>query len=122
MSYEVYKIIHLLGLSMVLMSLGGIILHSINGGSKGSNTFRKGAMFTHGVGLLLLLVAGFGMLERMGMGIRGVPPSWVGGKLIIWLLLGAFAALAYKSQCLAKKLWIAVPILVVLASTLALYK
>jgi hypothetical protein len=119
MSYEVYKIIHLLGLSMVVMSLGGIILHSINGGSKGSNNFRKGAMITHGVGLFLLLVAGFGMLVKLG--IHGVP-SWIGGKLIIWLLLGAFAALAYKSQCLAKKLWIAVPILVVLASTLALYK
>ena len=70
MSYEVYKIIHLLGLSMVLMSLGGIILHSINGGSKGSNTFRKGAMITHGVGLFLLLVAGFGMLAKLGIMVQ----------------------------------------------------
>ena len=36
MSYEFYKIIHLLGLSMVVMSLGGIMLFAINGGQKAS--------------------------------------------------------------------------------------
>jgi hypothetical protein len=119
MSYEIYKILHLLGLSLVVLSLGGIILHVINGGSKESNGFRKGAMITHGVGLLLLLVAGFGMLARIG--IHSVPP-WVGGKLVIWLLLGAFAAVVYKKPAIAKKLWIAVPCLVVVAAALAIYK
>ena len=42
MSYEIYKVLHLLGLSLVVLSLGGIILHAINGGSKQSNSFRKG--------------------------------------------------------------------------------
>ncbi len=119
MSYDFYKILHILGLSLVVLSLGGILLHVINGGTKGSNGFRKGAMITHGVGLLLLLVAGFGMLAKLG--IHSVP-GWVGGKLVIWLALGALAALAYKSQALAKKLWLVVPVLVLIASTLALYK
>lgn len=119
MSYEIYKILHLLGLSLVVLSLGGIILHVINGGSKATNTFRKSVMITHGVGLLLLLVAGFGMLAKLG--IHSVP-GWVGGKLVIWLALGALAAVAYKSQALAKKLWLAVPVLVLIASSLALYK
>jgi len=119
MSYETYKILHIFGLSLVLVSLGGIILHVINGGTKGSNTFRKGAMITHGVGLLVLLVAGFGMLARLGIHAL---PGWVIGKLVIWLLLGAMVAFAYKSQALAKKLWLAVPALVVVASYLAIYK
>lgn len=118
MSYEIYKVLHLLGLTLVCMSLGGIMLYAINGGSKASNSFRKGVMITHGVGLLLLLVAGFGMLAKQG--IHGVP-TWVGGKLVIWLALGAFVGLAYKQQ-LAKRLWFAVPLLVVAAAWLAIAK
>jgi hypothetical protein len=118
MSYEIYKVLHLLGLSLVVLSLGGIILHAINGGSKQSNSFRKGAMITHGVGLLFLLVAGFGMLARMGIHSF---PGWVMGKVVIWLILGAFVALAYK-QHLARKLWFAVPVLVAIAASLAIYK
>jgi hypothetical protein len=115
MSYEFYKVLHLLGLTLVCMSLGGIMLFAINGGAKATNSFRKGVMITHGVGLLLLLVAGFGMLAKLG--IHGIP-TWVGGKLVIWLALGAFVALAYKQQ-LAKRLWVAVPVLVVIAAWLA---
>lgn len=118
MSYEIYKIAHLLGLSLVVLSLGGIALHAINGGSKASNSFRKGVMITHGVGLLLLLVAGFGMLARLG--ITGMP-GWVIGKIVIWLILGALVGLAYKQQ-LARKVWVAVPLLVVLAAALAIVK
>jgi uncharacterized membrane protein SirB2 len=118
MSYEIYKILHLLGLTLVVISLGGIIVHAINGGTKQTNSFRKAAVITHGVGLLLLLVAGFGMLARLGIHSF---PGWVIGKVVIWLALGAFVALAYK-QSLARKLWFAVPVLVVIAATLAVTK
>ena len=118
MNIAFYKVLHLLGLSLVVLSLGGIILHAINGGSKQSNSFRKGVMITHGVGLLLLLVAGFGMLAKMGIHSF---PGWVVGKVIIWVILGGCVALAYK-QHLARKLWFAVPVLVVIAACLAIYK
>lgn len=116
MPYEIYKSLHVLGLSLVVLSLGGILLHVINGGTKTSNTFRKGVMITHGVGLLLLLVAGFGMLAKLG--IHGVP-GWIGVKLAIWLVLGAFVGIAYKKQALAKKFWVAIPVLVFIATVLA---
>lgn len=118
MTYEFYKTLHLLGLSLVLVSLGGIAVHAINGGTKANNAFRKNAAIAHGVGLLLLLVAGFGMLAKLG--IHGLP-LWVGGKLLIWLLLGSFVALAYK-QNRARKVWLALPVLVVLATVLAQLK
>lgn len=94
------------------------MLHAINGGSKATNSFRKGVMVTHGVGLLLLLVAGFGMLAKLQ--ISGVP-WWAAIKLVIWLALGAFVGLAYK-QNMARKLWIAVPLLVVAATILVRFK
>jgi hypothetical protein len=118
MSYEFYKILHLLGLTLVVLSLGGILVHVINGGTKATNIFRKGAMITHGIGLLLLLVAGFGMLARLGIHSF---PGWVIGKVIIWLALGAFVGIAY-TQNLARRLWFIVPVLVVIAATLAIVK
>jgi hypothetical protein len=119
MSYEFYKVLHVLGLSLVVLSLGGVIHHVINGGTKQSDAFRKGTMITHGVGLLLLVVAGFGMLAKMGI---YSPPVWVMGKIGIWLALGAFVAIAYKKVSLARKFWFAVPALVVIATFLAIYK
>ena len=118
LSYEFYKIIHLLGISLVVMAVGGILLFTINGGTKVSNTFRKGAMMTHGIGLLLVLVGGFGLLARLG--IHAIP-FWAAGKLVIWLLFGALVGLAYKPN-LARKLWVAVPALVVAAAALAIMK
>lgn len=116
-SLQFYKLIHLLGISLVVMAVGGILLHTINGGTKVSNTFRKGAMMTHGIGLLLALVGGFGLLARLHLGF----PLWATGKLVIWLIFGALAGVAYKPN-LARKLWVAVPVLVVVGAALALMK
>ena len=102
----------------MVLSLGGILMFTLNGGVKASNAFRKGAMITHGVGLLLLLVAGFGMLARLGIHPF---PGWIVGKLVIWGLLGACVGLAYKKQ-VATKLWFAIPVLVGVAAVLAVYK
>ena len=118
MSYEFYKIVHLFGISLVVMALGGILLFTINGGTKVSNSFRKGAMMTHGIGLLLVLVGGFGLLARLG--IHAIP-MWAALKLLIWALFGAFVGLAYKPN-LARKVWLVVPVLVVCAAALAITK
>lgn len=115
MSYEFYKTLHLLGLSLTLLSFGGILVFAINGGTKASNQFKKGVMISHGVGLLLLLIAGFGMLAKLQ--ISGFP-TWVLLKIVIWLLFGGLIAMAYK-QNLARKLWLLIPALVVLATILA---
>lgn len=58
LSYSVYKVIHLLGVLMVFLSLGGITMHSINGGGR-DHSWRKPVAITHGIGLLLALVGGF---------------------------------------------------------------
>ena len=118
MDYDFYKVLHVLGVSLVLLALGGITVHTMNGGTKESNSFRKSAAIAHGVGLLLLLVAGFGMLAKMG--IHGFP-AWVAIKSVIWLILGAVAALAYKKE-FARLVWLAMPVLVVAATLVALVK
>lgn len=119
MSYEFYKIVHILGIALVVLSLGGIFMHVMNGGTKASNSFRKGAIISHGIGLVLILVAGFGMLAKLQLNMGA---AWVVGKIVIWVLLGALVAVAYRKPQLASKLWFVVPVLVTLAAVLAVFK
>jgi hypothetical protein len=97
-----YKNIHFIGIFMVLMALGGLLLHAINGGSK-DHSWRKPIAITHGVGIFLILLGGFGMLARLG--IFWSWPGWVAGKVFIWVILGAGIALIFRKPALAKPLW-----------------
>lgn len=119
MSKDVYEVLHFVGLALVLLALGGVVTHVANGGTKQSNTFRKTVMISHGVGLLLLLVGGFGMLAKLG--IHGVP-LWVGIKLVVWLILGALVGVIYKKPSAAKSFWFLIPVLVLIATLAALTK
>lgn len=118
-SLLVYKNIHLLGVFMILVALGGLILHRINGGTR-EHAWRKPVAITHGVGLLLALVGGFGALARLG--IFWPMPAWVIGKIAIWLVLGILVAVIFRSPTLAKPLWWVTILLAGLAGYLALSK
>jgi hypothetical protein len=98
----VYKNIHLLGMVMIFMALGGLLLHRINGGTQ-RHAWRKPVAITHGVGMLLLLLGGFGMLARLG--IFWPWPGWVTAKAIIWLVLGGLVTVIFRNPSLARPLW-----------------
>ena len=119
MPYELYKILHLFGIFLIIVSLGGVLLHVRNGGDKSTNTNRKTVMTTHGIGMLLSLVGGFGILARLG--IHSLP-GWVLAKLFIWLFLGAAVPILYRKPNLAKPLWIGIPAIAGFAGFLAIYK
>lgn len=116
--YEVYKTLHLLGLIMVFLSLGGVTLHAMNGGTRETNRGRGWSAAWHGLGLLFLLVGGFGMLARLGLSVAG----WVWGKLVIWVLLGGAISLAARRPTLGRTVWIGSAVLGLAATYLALYK
>jgi hypothetical protein len=103
MSYEFYKLIHFLGIFMLFVSLGGAILFVINNGERESNVWRKQVAITHGVGIFLVLLGGFGMLAKLG--INWPWPGWIIAKFMIWLLLGGALTLIYKKPELSKVLW-----------------
>ncbi len=118
MDYTAYKLLHLLGIFLLFTSLGGLALHTMNGGDKASNKARGLLAGSHGLGLLLILVGGFGMLARGGLGF----PPWVHVKLTIWVLLGAVMALPYRVPAASKLVWFGAPILGLIAASMALYK
>lgn len=119
MSYAVYKSIHLLGLLMTFMSLGALLFHSMLNQGK-AHSFRKPVVISHGVGLFLMLLGGFGMLARLG--IHSPWPHWVTAKVVIWVILGGIIAVFYRKPQLSKFLWLAVLVLGFLAAYLATWK
>jgi hypothetical protein len=120
LSYEIYKLFHLFGIIMLFVSVGGVMLYALNGGTKADNTWRKTAAITHGIGLVFVLVAGFGLLARVG--ISWPWPGWVFVKLVIWLLLGGVTGLIYKLGPTGKGLWYVVILLGVIAAYMAIFK
>jgi hypothetical protein len=95
MPHSFYNFLHLVGIFLVLFSLGGIALHTLNGGTKNYSA-RKWITAIHGTGLLIIFVAGFGLMARLGMVGQGVWPTWMFIKLGVWLTLGLMPFLLYR--------------------------
>lgn len=93
MPYEFYKVLHLLGIMLLFFGFGGVLIATY-AKLELTKSARMMGVITHGVGLLLLLISGFGMAARLGL-VQGLP-GWVHAKLGIWLLLGAAIALVKR--------------------------
>ncbi|PRQ04228.1 hypothetical protein ENSA5_09650 [Enhygromyxa salina] len=109
-SYQLYNLLHVLGIMLVFMALGALAFHGANGGTKDSNKVRGLVMGTHGLGVLLIIVAGFGMLARTRSMAAGLP-GWLHPKLLIWVLLGAAPAILNRKPEWGKLLWFLLPLL-----------
>ena len=114
--YEAYKVMHYLGMFMTFFALGALYLRA----STGNNSGKKFLMTLHGLGLFLVLLAGFGLLARLGM-VSGLP-QWVLIKLVIWLIFGALAPLFLRKAAWASFLWLVTLLLGFTAAYLAVYK
>jgi hypothetical protein len=119
MSYVAYKLIHFLGIFVMLTVLAASAMHTLGGGTRATNPHRRLLGVTHGIAAGLILTGGFGMLARLGIMHTGLP-GWVYLKLVIWLLLSAAMALVYRGY--ARSVLIAVPVLAVAAAAIALVK
>lgn len=122
MPYEVYKILHIIGLVSIWAALGGTEVHVLNGGTRATNKVRSLVAGTHGVGLVLMLVGGFGMVAKHNLMAEGLPLGWIVAKVVLWLVVGALLAVPLRKPALAKPLWFAMPLFAGLGAWLALTK
>lgn len=99
---------------MVFMALAGVATNAINGGPK-THPWRKPIAITHGVGLFLSLLGGFGLLARLGI-VHGGLPGWVLAKLGIWILFAVLIAVVSRKPSWAKPVW---PLIIILGGVAA---
>jgi hypothetical protein len=68
----------------------------------GNVSVRKLGSITSGIGLLLILIAGFAMISKFGY--RFTAP-WLIVKMLVWLALGGLIVLINRKPQLAVLLW-----------------
>lgn len=103
--YQIYLLLHFSGILLVFLSYGSLIARAAFAGNvnrrEGVIGRKAGAIFS-GIGLLLILVSGFGLLALMQYGW----PLWFFIKLCIWVALGAMVGLINKKPHLARLFWV----------------
>jgi hypothetical protein len=120
LSYQIYKLAHFAGIMMLFIGLGGLLVSAYAGHANLKSRAKILAFTFHGLGLLLILVGGFGMLARLGL-VNGLP-VWIYIKLLLWLTMGIAVSLAKRST---KAAWLNALLFVgigVSSAALALYK
>lgn len=117
MPYVAYKLLHYAGLFLLFTSLGGLC--AVQGRGAESERWLK---LLHGVALLMAIVAGFGLLARLGQASPASWPAWVWLKLAVWATLGAAPVLIKRAERLAGLLLVLLPLLGLLGALVVLYK
>jgi hypothetical protein len=119
---DFYEVLHIIGIAMLFLAIGGVATHAANGGTKATSQTRSLMGTVHGLGALLILVGGFGMLARIGFAHGTNFPGWLWVKIIVWLVLSAIVLLPYRKPVLARPFVLILPLLAGLAVYMALYK
>ena len=75
MDATIYKIIHLTGIAALALGTGGMMAGAAN---------RKPFAICQGLGLVIMLVSGFGLLAKLQLGF----PHFAIVKTVLWLVIG----------------------------------
>lgn len=118
LAQDVYWYLHILGVGLLILSVGGVTLHAMSGGTKETSGGRALTAASHGLGLLLIIVAGFGMLARMDLMAGGLP-GWAWVKVGIWLSIGLLFTVPYRKPEMSKLVWFGTVGLMLAAAFLA---
>ena len=116
--YETYKLIHIFAVFFLLFSLGAYLIITSNK----TTTGKKLAGITHGVAIVFVLIAGFGLLARLGFSSMSSWPLWVWIKILIWIILTLIITVIKKKPEWTTLLWFIIPILGGIAAYVAIYK
>jgi hypothetical protein len=112
-----YKALHVLGLFLVFTGLGGLMVQALTG-TGDNRTVRRLVGIAHGVGLLIVLVSGFGGLARLHVGF----PLWAILKIAVWIVIGGVIVVIRRQPKLVGVLWWLLPLLGAFAGYLAIFK
>ncbi|TVP78000.1 MAG: hypothetical protein EA353_09340 [Puniceicoccaceae bacterium] len=100
MNPNFYQVLHLVGILMVFLGYGALLARSM--AAPGNVSVRKLGSITSGIGLVLIFIAGFGLISKLG---HSFTDTWILVKFVIWLLLGGLIALINRKPQMALLLW-----------------
>ena len=113
MSYEVYKLIHLVSIFVFFGALGA----SVVGGRYGLHE-----KITTGVTSFLIFLGGMGLMARIGVGHGASWPIWLKVKFVIWLALAVLAPILAKRIGRSVLVFYVMVVLAALAAYMAINK
>jgi hypothetical protein len=116
MSLEFYQVLHVTGLVLLMLGLGGTLLAP-------PDTKTRTAKMLHGAGALVMLIAGFGLMAKRGMGAPHLWPAWLILKMVIWLAIAVALPLLVSAKKVPRPAgWVIVAALAFAAAWLAFMK
>jgi hypothetical protein len=119
---DFFEVVHIIGIAMIFVAIGGVSVHAANGGTKVTSGTRRLVGWIHSVGTVLILAGGFGMAVRLGLLHQFALPGWLWVKVIVWAILSAASLAPYRWPALARPCLVLVPFLAGVAVYMALYK
>lgn len=120
MPIDFYRWIHAVSGLVLFLAMGGMVVRGLVHEHEGplGKPLRRRLGITHGVALALLLISGFGLLAKLGMGF----PVWVLVKLGLWVVFLGLLLAAFRRPQFGKALWWVAVVLGATAVYLAVYK
>jgi hypothetical protein len=115
-SYEFYKVLHLIGILMLFLSMGGAVIRSAIGAQ--NEKVEKFILMNHGISLLIIVIAGFGLLAKIGMVFAG----WIIIKIVIWIVMGGLLVFIKRIPGKQSLFWFLILFLGATAAVMAIYK
>ena len=103
MNEEFYRIAHLTGVFLTIMSLSGLCVFASVADKDGKKLWRRMLTALHGIGLLVVLIAGFGLMVKLK--VDSPWPSFIWIKIVVWLLMGGIVVLIKRAPRLALPWW-----------------
>jgi uncharacterized membrane protein len=85
---------------MLFLGYGALLARSMSGSDDAG--VKKLGSITSGIGLLLMFIAGFALISKIGYSFT---TPWILIKLVIWIALGGLIALINRKPECAKGLW-----------------
>lgn len=120
MSVQFYLFLHLFGLVLTVFSFA----YAVAGVATDYKQFvakrRRLTLLLSGLGLLILLVGGFGMLAKLEYAFPW--PGWIWIKLLVWVSLPIFTSLVLRIPSQLKLFSILGAIWVIVAIYLGVYR
>lgn len=116
MSIDAYRILHIVGLGMLLLGTGGMLFAPKDAPK------QKLPVMLHGIGLLVLLIAGFGLMAKLNMSAPHDWSPWLIMKMFVWLLAGVMPTLVRAGTIPRPFAWMVVLLLVGTAAWLGITK